>query len=304
MERDFVGYGRSVPQVQWPQEARIAVSLVVNYEEGSEYSLLDGDSHHETNGEVPSPVPLDQRDLYNESFFEYGSRVGVWRLLDLLNRYQVKATFFCCALALERNPGVAREIAERGHEVCGHGYRWEEYHLMDREAERRAIESTVASLKRTTGQRPLGWFARYGPSLHARELVEEEGGFVYDSGALNDDLPYFVTVNENPWLVVPYSMETNDARFWRGGLVSVNDFYEYLKDTFDCLYEEGRTQPKMMSVGLHCRIAGRPARSRAVDRFLQYAKGFPGVWFARRIDIARWWLEHHGDWEAPRQGMV
>ena len=298
MERDFVGYGRSLPQVRWPDDARIAVSLVVNYEEGSEYSLLDGDAHHETNGEVPSPVPLTQRDLYNESFFEYGSRVGVWRLLSLLDKYQVPATFFCCALALERNPEAAREIVDRGHEVCGHGYRWEEYHLMDRETERRAIERTVASLERTTGQRPLGWFTRYGPSVHTRDLVQEEGGFLYDSGVLNDDLPYFVSVKEQPWLVVPYSMETNDARFWRGGLVSVGDFYEYLRETFDCLYEEGRSHPKMMSVGLHCRIAGRPARSRAVEKFLQYARGFPDVWFARRIDIARWWLEHHGDWEA------
>lgn len=294
MKRDFVGYGRNVPKVQWPNDARIAVSLVINYEEGSEYSLLDGDSHHETNGEVPSPVPSNQRDLFNESFFEYGSRVGVWRLLDLFDKYQVKTTFFCCALALERNPEVAKEIVAQGHEVCGHGYRWEEYHRMDREGERQAIEKTVASLQQTTGQRPLGWFTRYGPSAHTRELVVEEGGFLYDSSALNDDLPYFVTANDNPWLVVPYSFETNDARFWRGSLVSVGDFYEYLKDTFDCLYEEGQTRPKMMSVGLHCRIAGRPARSRAVQRFLQYAQGFPGVWFARRIDIARWWLEHYG----------
>ena len=293
MERDLIGYGRNVPQVRWPGDARIAVSVVVNYEEGAEYSLLDGDAHHETNGEVPSPVPPQQRDLVNESFFEYGSRVGVWRLLDLLDKYQVSSTFYCCALALERNPEVAKEIAERGHEVCGHGYRWEEYHLMDREAERQAIDKTVASLAQTTGQRPLGWFTRYGPSLHTRELVVDEGGFIYDSGAMNDDLPYFVSVHDKPWLVVPYSMETNDARFWRGGLVSISDFYEYLKDTFDCLYEEGQTHPKMMSVGLHCRIAGRPARSKAVERFLQYAKGFPGVWFARRVDIARWWLEHY-----------
>ena len=293
MERDLVGYGRNLPQVQWPDGARIAVSVVVNYEEGAEYSLLDGDSHHETNGEVPSPVPPQQRDLFNESFFEYGSRVGVWRLLDLLEKYQVNSTFFCCALALERNPEAAREIVRRGHEVCGHGYRWEEYHLMDQEAERLAIEKTVASLTRTTGQRPLGWFTRYGPSVHTRQLVADEGGFIYDSGALNDDLPYYVSVNDKPWLVVPYSMETNDARFWRGGLVSVSDFYEYLKDTFDCLYEEGQSHPKMMSVGLHCRIAGRPARSKAVERFFQYVKGFPGVWFARRVDIARWWLEHY-----------
>ncbi len=293
MERDFVGYGRSVPQVRWPEDAKIAISMVVNYEEGSEYSLLDGDSHHETNGEVPSPVPADQRDLFNESFFEYGSRVGVWRLLDLLDRYQVKATFFCCALALERNPDVAKEVVARGHEVCGHGYRWEEYHLMDRDAERREIEKTVASLRQTTGQRPVGWFTRYGSSVHTRDLVVEEGGFIYDSGAMNDDLPYFVSVQDKPWLVVPYSMETNDARFWRGGLVSISGFYEYLQETFDCLYEEGATRPKMMSVGLHCRIAGRPARSRAVERFLRYTKDFPDVWFARRDEIARWWLEHY-----------
>ena len=292
-ERDFIGYGRTPPQVRWPNDAKIAISVVINYEEGSEYSLLDGSLHHETNNEVASPIPTDQRDLFNESFFEYGSRVGVWRLLDLLDRYQVKSTFFSCALAMERNPEVAKEVIARGHEVCGHGYRWEEYHLMDKESERRAIQMTVDSLTATTGERPLGWFTRYGPSINTRDLVVEEGGFLYDSGSMNDDLPYFLTVREKPWLVVPYSFETNDARFWRGGLVSIEGFYEYLKESFDCLYEEGQTHPKMMSVGLHCRIAGRPGRSRAVRRFLEYANGFPDVWFARRIDIARWWLEHY-----------
>ena len=297
MQRDLVGYGPNVPVVEWPNKARIAISMVVNYEEGSEYSLLDGDSHHETNGEVASPVPLDQRDVYNESFFEYGSRVGVWRLLDLLDRYQVPATFFCCALALERNPQVAKEIVSRGHEVCGHGYRWEEYHLMEKEQERESIAKTVASLTQTTGERPVGWFTRYGASVNTRELVAEHGGFIYDSLSMNDDLPYYTSLRANgqekPWLVVPYSMETNDARFWRGGLSSVGDFYEYLKETFDCLYHEGQEHPKMMSVGLHCRIAGRPARSMAVQHFLEYAKGFPDVWFARRDEIARWWLEHY-----------
>ena len=296
MERDLVGYGRHAPQIRWPGGARIAVSLVVNYEEGAEYSTLDGDPHHESNGEVPSPVPPGDRDLNNESFFEYGSRVGVWRLLELLRRYDAPATFYCCALALERNPEAAREIPAAGHEVCGHGYRWEEYHKMEREAEREAIARTVQSLERTTGQRTVGWFTRYGPSVNTRQLVAEHGGFIYDSMGLNDDLPYYTTVQDaagqtRPWLVVPYSMETNDARFWRGGLTSVGAFYEYLKDTFDVLYEEGRTHPKMMSVGLHCRIAGRPARSRAVERFLQYAHRMPGVWFARRDEIARWWLE-------------
>ena len=302
MQRDLVGYGRNTPQIEWPGGARIAVSLVVNYEEGAERSTLDGDPHHETNNEVPSPVPAGDRDLNNESFFEYGSRVGVWRLMDMFRRYGVPSTFFSCALALERNPEVAREIPAEGHEVCGHGYRWEEYHLMEREAERESIARTVESLERTTGQRSVGWFTRYGPSINTRELVAEHGGFIYDSMGMNDDLPYYTTVkeaekgaegNERPWLVVPYSMETNDARFWRGGLASVSAFYEYLKDTFDVLYEEGRTHPKMMSIGLHCRIAGRPARSRAVEQFLQYARQMPGVWFARRDEIARWWLEKY-----------
>lgn len=293
MQRDFVGYGKNVPQVRWPNDAKIAVSVVVNYEEGSEHSLLDGDDHHETNNEVPSPVPPEIRDLNNESFFEYGSRVGVWRLLDLFDRHGVKTTFYCCALALERNPEVAREIVARGHEVCGHGYRWEEYHSATETEERESIKKTIASLEQSSGQRPVGWFTRYGPSVNTRRLVADEGGFIYDSMALNDDLPHYVEANGRPWLVLPYSFETNDARFWRGGLVSVNDFYEYLKDSFDCLYEEGQTHPKMMSVGLHCRITGRPARSRAVARFLEYANGFDGVWFARRDEIARWWLEHY-----------
>ncbi|KAA1280538.1 MAG: allantoinase PuuE [SAR202 cluster bacterium] len=291
--RDFIGYGENPPNIVWPNKAKIAISVVVNYEEGSEYSLLDGDTHHETNNEVPSPVPLNQRDLFNESFFEYGSRVGVWRLLNLFERYGVKTTFYCCAVALERNPEVARAIVERGHEVCGHGYRWQEYHSMDRDSELDSIRRTVESLERTTGVRPVGWFTRYGPSLNTRELVAGEEGFIYDSCSMNDDLPYFVRVNEAPWLVVPYSFETNDARFWRGGLVSVNDFFEYLKDTFDCLYEEGQSFPKMMSVGLHCRITGRPARSRAVQRFLEYASGFPDVWFARRDEIASHWLSNY-----------
>ena len=293
MQRDFVGYGRNVPQIQWPNGARIAVSLVVNYEEGSEYSLLDGDDHHESNNEVPSPIPPGQRDLYNESFFEYGSRVGVWRLLDMFDRHQVKSTFYCCAQALERNPELARAITAQGHEPCGHGYRWAEVHRMTKEEEAEDMRKTVAAIEVTTGERPLGWFTRYGPSVNTRELAAAEGGFIYDSLALNDDLPYYVTVAGRPWLVVPYSFETNDARFWRGGLVSTGDFLEYLKDSFGCLYREGATHPKMMSVGLHCRITGRPSRSQAVERFIEYAKGFEGVWFARRVDIARWWLENY-----------
>ena len=292
-ERDFVGYGPNPKPVEWPDGARIAISVVVNYEEGSEYSLLDGDAHHETNNEVPSPVPLEQRDLANESFFEYGSRVGVWRIMDILDEHEVPATFFCCALALERNPEVGPEIVRRGHEVCGHGYRWEEAYHMDRETERQALHKAVASIERTTGERPRGWYVRYGPSVNTRELVVEEGGFVYDSNAYNDDLPYYTEVHGQKWLVVPYSLEVNDTKFWRGGMSLPNDFYETMRHSFDRLYQEGETHPKMMSIGLHCRIVGRPGRAVALERFLSYAKELPGVWFTRRIDIAEWWRERY-----------
>ncbi len=298
-ERDFVGYGPNPPQVQWPDGARIAVSVVVNYEEGSEYSLLDGDPDRESNNEVPSPVPAGQRDLANESFFEYGSRAGVWRVLSILDEHQVPATFFCCALALERNPHVGPQIVRRGHEVFGHGQRWEEYYRMDRDAERAAISQAVASLEKTTGQRPLGWYTRYGPSVNTRELVVEEGGFLYDSNSYADDIPYYVQVKGRPWLVVPYSLDVNDTKFWRGGMTSPSDFYETMRDTFERLYHEGATHPKMMSVGLHCRIVGRPARAAALAKFLEHARGFAGVWFARRIDIARWWLQKYPQEPGP-----
>ncbi len=292
-QRDLIGYGLKPPQVEWPDGARIAISVVVNYEEGSEYSTLDGDAQGEIMGEAQSPVPQGDRDLANESFFEYGSRVGVWRIMDILDEYDVKATFYCCALALERNPQVGPEIVRRGHEVFGHGYRWEEYFKMDRAAEREAIRKAVESITRTTGQRPLGWYTRYGPSINTRELVVEEGGFLYDCNSYNDDLPYYTNVNGKKWLVVPYSLEVNDTKFWRGGMSNPSDFYETARNTFDQLYREGKTHPKMMSVGLHCRIIGKPARAAVLRQFLEYAKSKPGVLFTRRVDIARWWMEKY-----------
>ena len=291
--RDFIGYGVNPPDVQWPNGARIAVSVVVNYEEGSEYSILDGDPAGETSGESPSPAGPGERDLANESFFEYGSRVGVWRILDILDRYNVKGTIFACALALERNPEVGPELVRRGHEVMGHGNRWEEYYKMDRDAEREAIREAVATITRATGQRPLGWYTRYGPSVNTRQLVVEEGGFEYDCNAYNDDLPYYTPVNGTPWLVVPYSLEVNDYKFWRGDLLTPAHFFEVAKASFDTLYEEGSAHPKMMSVGLHCRIIGKPSRAAGLDSFLKYASEKEGVWFARRLDIARWWKEHY-----------
>lgn len=292
-ERDFIGYGPHHEPVEWPNGARIAVSVVVNYEEGAEYSTLDGDAFHEPTNEVPSPVPADQRDLANESFFEYGSRAGVWRLMDILDEQQVPATFYCCALALERNPAVGPEIVRRGHEVCGHGYRWEESYRMSREEERAALHTAVASIIATTGVRPRGWYVRYGPSVHTRELVVEEGGFAYDSNAYNDDLPYYTEVLGRKWLVIPYSLEVNDTRFWRGGMSRPSDFYETMRNSFDRLYREGATHPKLMSIGLHCRIAGRPARAVALEQFLAYAREHDGVWFARRIEIAEWWRQRY-----------
>ena len=293
MERDFVGYGPSPAPIKWPSGARIAISVVVNYEEGSEYSLLDGDKRREAAGEVASPVNPDQRDLANESMFEYGSRAGVWRILNILDENDVKCTFYGCALAFERNPHVGPEIVRRGHEVMGHGYRWEEYFNMDIDAEREAIHKAVESIARTTGERPLGWYTRYGPSLNTRELVVEEGGFVYDCNAYNDDLPYYTTVGDKKWLVIPYTLEVNDYQFWSGTYSSPDDFYSYMRSAFDRLHHEGSTHPKMMSIGLHCRMVGTPARSVALARFLEYAKQKADVWFPRRIDIARWWLQQY-----------
>ena len=295
MERNFIGYGQHVPRIEWPGGARIAVSVVVSYEEGAEHSLLDGDSQGETAADFTSPIPINQRDLLIESFFEYGSRVGIWRILDLLEKHQVVASFFASALALERNLDAAKQIIARGHEVCGHGYRWEESHLMDRETERQRIKMAVDSIARSTGDRPLGWHVRMGPSLNTRELLVEEGGFVYDcNNAFNDDLPYYVDVKGIKWLVIPYAMDVNDGRAFRGGgAFGPTAFLEIMSRTFDYLYEEGKTHPKMMSIGLHCRVTGRPALAWALDQFLQYAKGFAGVWFPRRIDIARWWLKQY-----------
>jgi len=297
--RDLVGYGPNPPVVRWPNGAKIAVSVVVNYEEGSEYSILDGDPRGESSGESPSNVPVGERDLANESFFEYGSRAGVWRILRELDRYGVKGTFFCCALALERNAQVGPEIIRQGHEVMGHGNRWEEYYRMDRDTEREAIKQAVESITRTTGQRPLGWYTRYGPSVNTRELVVEEGGFIYDCNAYNDDLPYYTEVQGGKWLVVPYSLEVNDTKFWRGELITPNDFFEVARSCFDTLYEEGATHPKMMSVGLHCRIIGKPGRASGLRKFLQYASEKEGVWFARRLDIAQWWLENYPPEDQP-----
>ena len=290
--RDLVGYGEDYPKIRWPGGARIAISLVINFEEGSELSPLIGDAVAEPTGEA-FPDPAGQRRLINESHYEYGSRVGFWRLLEILDKYEVKATASACGMALEVNPESAREITARGHEAASHGYRWAPPSIATKEEEREYIRKSVEAGLRMTGERPLGYHFTTS-SGHTRELLVEEGGFVYDSDSFADDLPYFVNVQGKKWLVVPYDVTTNDMLFSHlPGYAQPDDFFFQLKEAFDCLYEEGATHPKMMSVGLHLRFAGRPARAKALDEFIRYARSFPGVWFARRIDIARWWLEEY-----------
>jgi allantoinase len=291
--RDFVGYGRRPPHVDWPEGARVVVSFVVNYEEGAERNLLDGDTTGEGFGELRYPMPDAVRDLAAETNFEYGSRVGVWRLLDVFDRHNVHTTFFAAGRALERNPELGPALRELGHEPCSHGYRWGEHFRMSETEECLEIRAAVAAIQRCVGVRPVGWYCRYGPGMHTRRLLAEEGGFIYDSDAYNDDLPYYVTVNSQPWLVVPYAADTNDAGYMNQlGFGTPDRFYEYLVASFDQLWEEGERLPKLMSVGLHCRISGRPGRATAIARFITYAKQRGLVWFARREDIARFWLEH------------
>ncbi len=292
-QRDFLGYGKELPSTAWPGGARLALSVVVNFEEGSERSPLRGDALAEPSGES-EPVPPGVRNRKNESLFAYGSRAGIWRVLAVLDRHGVKATFFACATALELNPVAAKAVSRAGHEICSHGLRWLPMNSLDVQEQRWHIREAVAVIERTTGQRPLGWFS-WAPSEDTRALLLEEGGFVYDCDSFADDLPYFVTVSGKRFLVIPYDLVNNDGLFSRPpGYSGSDDFYHQLKAEFDWLYEESRSTPRMMSVGLHLRFAGRPGRVLALERFLQYAGSFPTVWFARRIDIARWWLKHHG----------
>lgn len=291
--RDLVGYGRNLPPGGWPGNARLAVSVVVNYEEGSERSLAVGDSDQETSTEWNSyPLPPGVRNLAMESMYEYGSRVGVWRILRLLEAYGVTATFFACAVALEKNPDVARAVVDGGHGVVSHGYRWEEVFRLSREEERQHIRFAVESFGRTLGFRPRGWYCRYGPSENTRELLVEEG-FEYDCDAYNDDLPYFVKVGSGQHLVVPYTPDVNDFRFWQSpGFTTAAHFFDYLKDSFDVLYAEGEERPRMMSIGLHPRQIGRPGRIAGLERFLEYTRAFDGVTYLSRDAIADAWLDN------------
>lgn len=288
--RDLTGYGREGLAVSWPNNARVAICLVVNYEEGSEYSFASGDGRNEPPQEFDYP-PLPVRDLGNESIFEYGSRAGIWRLQRLFDSLGLQVTFQGCAEAFELNPEVGAWIQEAGHDVCCHGYRWENVSTLDRETERRRLGMAIESITSTCGERPNGWYSRQPASVNTRELLVEEGGFLYDSDSFADDLPFYVPVLGRSHLVIPYSFTLNDGRFLPGQSYTGPDvFLDHCRRAFDYLWEEGATHPKMMSIGLHPRLIGQPARMHALREFLHYALEREGVWFARRTDIAEWWL--------------
>jgi allantoinase len=291
--RDLIGYGAHPPNPHWPNDARIAVSIVLNYEEGGEYSVLHGDDHAEfnlTDVGVHEPLPA-ARQLNVESAFEYGSRVGFWEIMRLLQAHQIEATVYAVGLALERNPAAAAAIAASGFEVACHGQRWIDYHRVPESVERADMLRNIDTVTRMIGRRPVGWYTgRQSPNT--RRLVVDIGGFLYDSDAYNDDLPYWTKVSGKSHLVLPYSLDTNDSRMQRGGdFATGDDFFTYCRDAFDWLYragEEGR--PKMMSIGLHNRLIGRPGRIGGLARLLGYMRQHDRVWLCTREAIARHWM--------------
>ncbi len=290
--RDLAGYGSTRPHPRWPGGARIAVQFVLNVEEGGENCVLHGDAGAETFlSEIIGAQPVvGMRHINMESHYEYGSRVGFWRVLRLFAERRLPLTAFAVGMAIERNPAAAEALLHAGHEIATHGYRWIDYQYVPEAREREDMQRAIDVQTRITGSRPLGWYlGRCSPNT--RRLVVEEGGFVYDSDSYADELPYYDTSCARSQLIVPYSLETNDMRFVAAqGFNTGEQFFTYLKDSFDQLYVEGAGSPAMMSVGLHARIVGRPGRAAALARFLDYITAQPDVWVARRIDIARHWL--------------
>ncbi|HTK85692.1 MAG TPA: allantoinase PuuE [Patescibacteria group bacterium] len=292
--RNYKGYGPNPPHPKWPNKARVAVQIVLNYEEGGENCVLNGDKASETFlSEIIGAPAIEGRHISMESIYEYGSRAGVWRLLRLFKKYDVPVTIFAVAMALEKYPEMAKAFMDEGHEICSHGYRWINYQYVDEKTEHEHMQRAIDVIKKLTGQRPLGWYTgRTSPNT--RRLVVEEGGFLYDADDYSDDLPFWDTVGGKKQLVVPYTLDSNDMRFATPqGFNTGEQFFTYLRDAFDTLYEEGKTAPKMMSVGLHCRLVGRPGRIAGLERFLKHVRQHKDVWICRRIDIARHWHEHH-----------
>ena len=294
--RDLRGYGRETPDPRWPGGARIAVQVVVNYEEGGENCILHGDPASEAflSEIVGAAAWPGQRHMNMESIYEYGSRAGFWRLHRLLTERRIGVTVFGVATALMRNPDAVAGMQEAGWEIASHGLKWIDYKDFSRAEEKAQMEEAIRIHEAVTGEPPTGWYTGR-TSEHTTPLVMEMGGFAYSADSYADDLPYWIAGPTGPFLMVPYTLDANDMRFATPqGFNAGDQFFAYLRDSFDVLYAEGaRGRPKMMSVGLHCRLAGRPGRAAALARFLDHAAGHEGVWFARRIDIARHWHEHH-----------
>jgi len=294
--RDLIGYRGQPPHANWPNKARIAVQFVLNYEEGAENCKLHGDPASEMFlSEIIGAQPFEgRRHLSMESIYEYGSRAGVWRILELFRSREVPLTVFAVAMAMERHPEVIEACLKAGHEIASHGYRWINYDGFSESLEREHMEHAIEIHQRVTGQKPAGWYTGR-TSEHTRRLVAQYDHFEYDADDYSDDLPFWSRIEtQRPHLVVPYTLDTNDMRFATPqGFHTGEQFYQYLKDAFDVLYAEGESSPKMLSIGLHCRLIGRPARFQALQQFLDYALSHKQVWIPRRIDIARHWVTEH-----------
>ena len=300
--RDMVGYGASPPHADWPAEARIALQFVLNYEEGGESNILHGDQGSEQFlSEIIGAQSYPSRHMSMESIYEYGSRAGVWRILREFEKRDLPLTIFAVSMALQRHPELAKELIRLGHEVACHGLRWIHYQDMEAAIEKQHMQQALQIIRELTGVSPQGWYTGRD-SPNTRRLVVEQGSLLYDADYYGDDLPFWTEVETSAGetkshLVVPYTLDTNDMRFATAqGFNSGEQFFQYLKDSFDVLYAEGEASPKMLSIGLHCRLAGRPGRFRALQRFLDYVQGHDRVWICRRIDIARHWIDRH-----PRQ---
>jgi len=301
--RDLIGYANNPPHADWPGNARIAVQFVLNYEEGGESNILHGDPGSEQFlSEIVGAQSYPARHMSMESIYEYGSRAGVWRILKEFERRGLPLTIFGIAMALQRHPELTRSFIDLGHEIACHGLRWIHYQDVDEATERDHMDRAIEIIKQLTGETPLGWYTGRD-SPNTRRLVVDKGNFLYDSDYYGDDLPFWteVTTSNNEskqHLVIPYTLDTNDMRFATPqGFNSGEQFYQYLRDSFDVLYAEGETAPKMLSIGLHCRLAGRPGRFAALQRFLDHIQGHQQVWICRRVDIARHWIDRH-PWQA------
>jgi allantoinase len=304
--RDLVGYGRDVPHADWPGGARVAVQFVLNYEEGGENCVLHGDAASEQFlSEIIGAAAFPSRHLSMESIYEYGSRAGVWRLLREFERRGLPLTIFGVSMALERHPDLTAAFVELGHEIACHGWRWIHYQNVDEATEREHMRVGVEIIRRMTGAAPLGWYTGRD-SPNTRRLVADHGGFLYDADYYGDDLPFWTRVTKSdgstvPHLIVPYTLDCNDMRFATPqGFNTGEQFLAYLKDTFDVLYAEGTERPKMMSIGMHCRLLGRPGRIKALQRFLDHVERHDRVWVCRRVDIARHWIARHPALPASR----